>query len=425
MIEDEAHVARILDELGITPEYLRGLPHDIGREAVSTVDTIEPTLVPPPRVRWPVGLWRIDLDRLDRDLQGALNALSPLGGVPVGYCYVIKRKGRIVHVVSKGWAQLPDDPRTGEGDVAWNPDITMNIASVSKFVTAIALVRLLESLRSTGVSVDTSIAGFLPQYWAQGPNVAAITFRQLLRHEAGLGSTLAATDTGPGDFAEAKSEIQAGTTGPSAYNYKNVNYAILRVLFATLTKTLGPGSSAPSFLTSVGVSDDMFWDGVSEAVYCNYVNDYVFAPVSIGRRGLEADANAALAYATPPTVPGARIENPGLSGQTGWHLSIEELLRLLEKFRAGSILSRRRAQQLVTSMYGLEPPIDTKAGPVYSKGGLRLDGSGRGLASMMCLMPGDIELVVFVNSGDGTAAGPLRVLPGLIQNSPVFSFSFW
>ena len=43
----------------------------------------------------------------------------------------------------------------------------MNVASVSKFVTAIAVVRLLESLQSTGVSVDTSIAGFLPQYWTQ------------------------------------------------------------------------------------------------------------------------------------------------------------------------------------------------------------------------------------------------------------------
>jgi hypothetical protein len=160
-------------------------------------------------------------------------------------------------------------------------------------------------------------------------------------------------------------------------------------------------------------------------VYRNYVNDHVFAPVSIDRRDLEADANAALAYATPPTVPGARIENLGLSGQTGWHLSIDELLRLLEKFLGGSIISRRRAQQLVSNMYGLDQPIDTSAGPVYSKGGLRLDGSGRGLAAMMCLMPGDVELVVFVNSGDGTAAGPLRVVPSLIQNSPKFSFRFW
>jgi hypothetical protein len=101
--DDEAHVSRILDELGITPEYLRGLPYDIGREAVSTVDALEPSLVPRPKVRWPVGLWRIDVDQLDHDLQGALNALSPLGGLPVGYCYVIKRKGRIVHAVSKNW----------------------------------------------------------------------------------------------------------------------------------------------------------------------------------------------------------------------------------------------------------------------------------------------------------------------------------
>ena len=141
-----------------------------------------------------------------------------------------------------------------------------------------------------------------------------MTFRQLLRHEAGLGSSLAPTNTGPGDFAEAKSEISAGTTGPSTFNYKNVNYAILRVLFATLTKTLNPGSSVPSYMASFGISDDMFWHGISEFVYCKYVNDHVFAPVGIARRDLKADANAALAYSTPPTVPGGRFEDLGLSG---------------------------------------------------------------------------------------------------------------
>jgi hypothetical protein len=178
-------------------------------------------------------------------------------------------------------------------------------------------------------------------------------------------------------------------------------------------------------LTLVGVSDDTLWDGISEIVYCNYVNDNVFAAVNIDRGDLKAPPDAALAYATPPTAPGGRIENLGLSGQTGWHLSVNELLRLLEKFRAGSILSRRRAEQLITNMYGLDQPINTTAGPVYSKGGLRLDGAGRGLASMMCVMPGDVELVVFVNSGDGTPDGPLRVVPSLIQNSPKFSFFFW
>ena len=423
--DEEARIGRILDELGITPEYLRDLPYDIGREALSTVDTIEPNLVPSPKVRWPVSLlWRIDLDKFNRDLQGALNAISPLNASPAGYCYVIRQKGQIVHAGSKGWAQLPDDPQAGDGNVAWDTNVPMNVASVSKFVTAIAVVRLLESLQSTGVSVDTSIARFLPQYWTQGPNIGAITFRQLLRHEAGLGSTLAPTNTGPGDFAEAKGEIKAGTTGPSAFNYKNVNYAILRVLFATLTKKLDPGSSVPSFLTSVGISEDMFWHGASEGVYCDYVNDYVFAPVSIDRRDLKAAANAALAYSTPPTVPGGRIENLGLSGQTGWHLSVDELLRLLQKFLSGSIISRRRAQQLVSDMYGLDPPIHTNAGPVHSKGGLRLDGSGRGLASMIGLMPGDVEFVVLMNAGDGTPDGPLRVIPSLIPGSAKFSF-FW
>ena len=260
-------------------------------------------------------MFQIDVDKFNRELQSALNALSPLGGVPVGYIYMIKQKGQIVHVESKGSAQLPGDPQSGQGNVVWDATVPMNIASVSKFVTAIAVVRLLDSLQSKGVTVNTPIANYLPQYWTQGSNAGAITFHQLLRHEAGLGTTIA--NNGQGDFAEAKKEIKAGTTGSTTFNYKNVNYAILRVLFATLTDTLIPGSSAPPFF---GISDDALWDGISELVYTNYVSDHVFAPAGIARRDLKADANAALAYATPPTVPGARIENLGLSGQTGWHL---------------------------------------------------------------------------------------------------------
>jgi hypothetical protein len=90
----------------------------------------------------------------------------------------------------------------------------------------------------------------------------------------------------------------------------------------------------------------------------------------------------------------------------------------MHKFRAGSIISRRRAQQLLTNGYGLDQrPITTNAGPVYCKGGLGIKW-GRGVASMICLMPGDIEFAIFANSSDD----PLRMVPDLINNSTIF---FW
>jgi CubicO group peptidase (beta-lactamase class C family) len=396
----------MLDRLKVTPQHFLDLAHGIGSEAISTFVDIEPTLIRPSRMFWPLTyFFQINIDKFDQSLRNAMDAKG------VGYCYMIKRKGVILHLHASGWAQAGAD-----GPIAWAWHIPMNMASVSKFVTAIAIVRL---FRDSGMSLKTTIAGFLPGYWAQGAGVGAITFHDLLRHEAGFGSSF--TGTGAGNFAEAKAEI---ASGPSAaikgtYTYKNVNFAILRILFATLTGTLNPDSKPPSFLI---MSDDDFWNAVSAIAYQDYVNENVFTLASMYPRDFSADANAALAYATPPMAPGARVvDGPGGSGQSGWHLSIGELARLLDEFRAGSMMAKWRAEQLLSNMYGLDQPLTTRAGQVYTKGGRKLMGS-QGMDSAIYLMPADVDFAIYVNSWDGTPGGHLSGIPALIVNSVEFIF---
>jgi hypothetical protein len=241
-----------------------------------------------------------------------------------------------------------------------------------------------------------------------------MTFHALLRHEAGLGGSI--PDTGAGNFAEAKAEI---ATGPAAslkgtFRYRNVNFALLRVLFGTLTGTLDASDTAAPFL---GLSDDAFWDAASALAYAEYVNDNVFAPASIAPRDFSADPNAALAYPTPAAAPGARIvDGPGGSGQSGWHLSVGELARLLDEFTAGSIIPKTDAALVRSNMYGLDPPFMTNAGTVHTKGGRKLAGA-RGMDAVIHLMPGDLQLAAFVNSWNGTGPGHLGVIPSLIQSS--------
>ena len=405
-IDQDAQVERIFDALRITPQRLLHSDHNIGREAVSTVDKIETDLIRPSRTRWPfTSLWRINLDTFNQRLRASIDPLK------VGYCYMMSRKGKIVHLHASGFAQLP-----GDGEVGWGLHVPMNIASVSKFVTAIALVRL---LRDANIPLKTPVAAYLPQYWTQGPGIGSITFHDLLRHEAGLGGSI--TDSGTGRFAEAKSEIRSGSSGTGTYNYKNVNFAILRVLFATLTGTLNPSFIMPRspFLLTFP-DNDVFWDLVSATAYSNFVNDYVFAPASINPRGFTPEDNAANAYAYPPKAPGAShvdiADGPGGSGQSGWHLSIGELVRLLDRFRAGAMMARWRAEQLLSNMYGLDQPLITKAGPVYRKGGRKVNGK-RGMDSAICLMPDDVNFAIFVNSWDGSNLGHLRAIPTLIEKS--------
>jgi hypothetical protein len=375
----DAHVRRILDSLKVTPERLLDFHQSVARDAVSTVDRIIPDLIRPSKTRWVfTQLWWINLDTFDQRLRTTLDPLC------VSYCYIDEAKGKFVYLRAPGWAQLPND-----GFVGWGFHVPMNVASVSKFVTAIATVRL---LRSSNILLTTPIAGFLPQYWTTGTGVGAITFHDLLGHESGLGGSLNTgavpnTNSGLGDFATARDQIRRGSTGTGTYDYKNTNFAILRVLFATLTGTLDPAFEALPF---IGISDDVFWDFVSAMAYCNYVNAAVFVPASINPREFKAEDIAAKGYGTPAAAPGSRVENDvANAGASGWHLSVGELIKLLGEFRhGGSIMAPWRAERLLSNLYGLDSPeIATKAGPVYRKGGRWFSATGQTMDSAIYLMP--------------------------------------
>jgi Beta-lactamase len=413
--DPDAQVRRILDALKVTPErFLDFHQGVVVRDAVFTVaDKINPDLIRPSKIPRPFKwLWRINLDTFDEALRKTLDPKS------VGYCYMLKRKGKLVYLRSSGWAQLPND-----GSVGWDAHVPMNVGSVSKFITAIATIRL---LRESNISLNTLIVDFLPQYWTIGSGVGTITFHDLLRHESGLGGSLNVdgklnTNSGPGDFATAKDQIGIGSTVTGTYDYKNVNFAVLRVLFATLTGTLDPAFNN-GFLS---ISKDTLWDFVSATAYCNYVNDNLFEAASIAPREFKADDIAAKAYGTPPTAPGSRVEDDiANAGPTGWQLSIGELTRLLGEFRrGGSILSSWWAERLLSNLYGLDEMISTSVGPVYRKNGRTVLGM-QTMDSAIYLMPNDVEFAIFVNSGPGTTPTDptyLEPVTDLIQSSIEFN----
>lgn len=392
-------IQQILDRLRVTPEQLFGDYHGPAGEAVMPVDQAEPVLVAPARHgRWPLAwLWRINADTLNAKLRAELDPLK------VGYCYMITRRGVFVHGNPWLFAQLPPrgaDP--DDGSVGWDYDVPMNICSISKFITAIAIVRL---LRDKGLTPGERIGGYLPQYWNAPAEVRALTFHDLLRHESGLGTQIA--DSGPGNFAAAKSEVQKNTAGAGTYLYRNVNFALLRVMFATLADILPPGFTIPKIelsLFNFSVSDDQaatdsFWDVVSLQAYANTVNDTMFAPANIDPRAFAPDDIAAKGYETEPKAPGVRLEDvSGDAGSSGWHLSIRELTRLLDEFlRDGSILPPNEARRLLVKLYGLDGADTTRAGTVYRKNG-RFQSGDKGMDTAVFMMPGHLDLAVFVNS---------------------------
>jgi CubicO group peptidase (beta-lactamase class C family) len=100
---------------------------------------------------------------------------TQLRGTAVGYVALVGRS----HAVASGLARTAGDlPK-----LAMGPDVMVNVASVGKMFTTIAV---LQSLARHHLSIDSRISPFLPPDWVRGPGVDTITFRELLTHRAGF-----------------------------------------------------------------------------------------------------------------------------------------------------------------------------------------------------------------------------------------------
>lgn len=398
----DPQIQQVLDRAGVTPQRLFGGDLDIHDAAVTTTaDGLHMEAVHARQPNWfPTFFWQIDPKTFCANLEAQLDPLT------VGYSYRLMKGGRQVGGKSALWAQLPEFPPffPDDGSVQWRFSVPMNVGSVSKFITAVALFRLLED---RSIDLRTPIMNYVPAYWQPDSTLNNVTFRMLLRHRSGLGQEFNIpptsvnpasinTSSGPGDIASARAACNLGSAGgaPPPYDYKNINYIILRVAFAILA-----GVPRDLDQQSTPVNIDQFWDLVSAGAYANYVNDVLFAPANIAPRNFVADVDAAKGYGTVPVPPGFPSGDATAgAGSTGWHLTIGELTRLLDAIRRGkSILSEKQLGRLLVNLYGLDAAETTKAGPVYRKNGRTLVGT-QGMDSAIYIMPNDMELAIFVNS---------------------------
>ncbi len=95
-----------------------------------------------------------------------------------GYVVRLRQHGRTIYAREWNWAKTPAD-----GSESWVPDIGMHIASCSKPITAMAMIKLLDDHQ---IADSAPIIDVLPRYWAKGLNIDRITFHQLLTHTSGI-----------------------------------------------------------------------------------------------------------------------------------------------------------------------------------------------------------------------------------------------
>ena len=99
-----------------------------------------------------------------------------------------------------------------------------NPASVTKTITAVAVLQLLEKKH---LSIQDKIWPYLPQSWNIPASIKDITFRQILTHQGGI-----RYDVYPPDYMAVKTAIENGITSTDTLvgQYNNMNFAICRIL---------------------------------------------------------------------------------------------------------------------------------------------------------------------------------------------------
>jgi CubicO group peptidase (beta-lactamase class C family)/lipoprotein-anchoring transpeptidase ErfK/SrfK len=237
-------------------------------------------------------------------------------GSVVGYSGCIGTATASVQTFSGGQARTSADGTA----IGVQTSTSFGIASVSKFLTALAAVRLLDGAMPgdvygqnvLGASLDSEIFLALPKGWTvQDEAVKQITYRQLLTHTSGL-----APEGSPGEPASDYASLEAYITaphvnlvhlGPGQTAYSNVGFALFRLLLPTLNgmtddPTLPQDNRAAAFATA----------------YEQIVVQQVFAPVGVTgpTSGTPAVDDYVFAYAYPGTTPGFDWNTWRYAGQT-------------------------------------------------------------------------------------------------------------
>jgi CubicO group peptidase (beta-lactamase class C family) len=232
----------------------------------------------------------------------------------------------------------------------------ITIASVSKLVTAIGAVAILDKY---GVSIDAPIGPYFPSDWFPSPYVKNLKFSQLLSHTSGIKdygnvpqsygalkkyftqpvSNSSSTACQPAKVVDPSDSINPNNLSGC---YSNYNFAIFRILLpkvAGFPEDLNPATRGDTLADQ----------------YVKLVQQYVFDPV--GQHNVACKPVGGTHYAIAYNYPG---DHNGYDwgdvsyqcGAAGWYLSIEDMAKVLLSINAkdGKIFKETPAKPLFQTM---------------------------------------------------------------------------
>lgn len=329
----------------------------------------------------------------------------------VAFSYTIAKDGKVVAEKGIGPARIAIDGYRSHGPLMRN-----NIASVTKTFTAVAIMQLIEA---NHISPDTHIGAYLPDGWKAGPNVADLSFAELMRHTSGLSSG------NINEFARlgydgVKAIVAAGTTPLPAGKterkgaYDNVNYALLRELLPKLWAATGT-------LKYEKIDGSQIWQTQGDYhsfLYQKYLNTHIFAPLGIADvRCSDSGAAATLYYPLnpDPKVHGVpAYDQSRFCGSGGLYLATNEMTKFfVYLFNTEKLLPATARKTMMDRGFALDPKSTSRGLSLSRTGivGVGANSQGKaGTKACMIHLPDGVDAALVQNSPDNASIYPCTVL---------------
>jgi len=255
---------------------------------------------------------------------------AALGTTAMGYAYVVTCNGTVASGVVN-WARSPN--ALLNRSLHWATNTPSNLASVSKTVTAIAIMTMVQETGNLDL-LQTPFWDVLQPRCPSitpGSGVDQVTIQQLLTMTSGLvpDQTLYLKPPATVDsFLEAYLQKPVVSPPPARYAYSNTNFTILQAVYEQGTGQDFVAGVTNNVLTPMGIDSE----------------DFTVVP---------AQAYTALSYAgAQDTQPGFFWPQIQCVGPGGWLATTDQLGKYLTGIVNGSVLDPQMLAAMLTGSLG-------------------------------------------------------------------------
>ena len=363
---------------------------------------------------------KFNLDKFEQNIKNALPADKA-----TGYAYAINVNGQLKRSGRGGVAQRAADHKNENGvnvPLLQSQTKRMNIASVTKTITAAAVLKAIQDKKVVGhpnLTIDSKIDPFLPKSWVRGKGVKDLTFKELLSQYSGM------NDNGGGTDGQALQKwIADGVTREkSDFVYINGNIAIFRFILPYMVSS----ETMRKQFDYVAPFDIVALNNMVSPEFQRIVRETIFEPMDI--RNVEfksTDALPTLLYNSSNDVKGYAVGDwLSTGGGGGWFLSAVDLAQFLSHLRYNDkILSPATRQLMNSHRLGWRPPkeyksVQGKHGNYLAHGGALKYGNDDaliGMASGIMDYGDGVQAALLINSL-GTYGDKIAILRDAYDNA--------